>query len=337
MSTFSKKVINWQEKYGRNNLPWQTKNPYHVWISEIMLQQTQVYTVIPYFQKFIKNFPKIEVLAKAEEEEILALWSGLGYYTRARNILKTAIILKKEFDSFLPNTYEDLISLPGIGASTAGAILTLAFEKPGIILDGNVKRVLLRYSGDCSPINNTKTLKNLTKFAKNLLPKKDFRAYSQGMMDLGSTLCVPKNPLCKKCPVSKNCQTFEFNYQDEIPFKTASKPKKEKEINWFFIFSKNKVLLKRNKNKGIWQNLWLFPEKDILSKDNLCLLEKKESLPIFTHNLSHQKLNISTLKYSIENKDRLKIDRSHSIWVSKSDSVKMGIPKPIKELINNYL
>ena len=136
MTTFSKKIINWQKRDGRNDLPWQTKNPYHVWISEIMLQQTQVKTVIPYFHKFIKNFPTIDLLAKAKPEKVLALWSGLGYYSRARNIHKTAIILQKEFNNILPNYYEDLIKLPGIGISTAGAILSLAFEKPGIILDG---------------------------------------------------------------------------------------------------------------------------------------------------------------------------------------------------------
>ena len=181
MTTFSKKIINWQALEGRNDLPWQTKNPYHVWISEIMLQQTQVQTVIPYFHKFIKNFPTIDALAKAKPEKVLALWSGLGYYSRARNIHKTAIILQKEFKNMLPNYYEDLIKLPGIGISTAGAILSLAFEKPGIILDGNVKRVLLRYSGDHSPTNNTKTQKNLIKLAEKLLPKKDIRSYSQGM------------------------------------------------------------------------------------------------------------------------------------------------------------
>lgn len=337
MTTFSKKIINWQKRDGRNDLPWQTKNPYHVWISEIMLQQTQVKTVIPYFHKFIKNFPTIDLLAKAKPEKVLALWSGLGYYSRARNIHKTAIILQKEFNNILPNYYEDLIKLPGIGISTAGAILSLAFEKPGIILDGNVKRVLLRYSGDQSPINNTKTQKNLLKFAENLLPEKNFGSYSQGIMDLGSLLCKPKNPICCECPIKRNCLAKELNFQNQIPFKVPSKPKKERDINWFFIFSKDKVLLRRNEKKGIWQNLWLFPEKNMLSKSNLNLLEKKEVLPLLTHNLSHQKLTISTMKYSIEQRDRLKIDRSSFAWVKKSDSGKMGLPKPVKEIINNYL
>ena len=337
MSLFSKKIINWQKKAGRSNLPWQTQNPYHTWISEIMLQQTQVSTVIPYFHKFIKVFPNIESLAKKDLEDVLALWSGLGYYSRARNIHKTSIILKNEFNNQLPEKYEDLIKLPGIGISTAGAILSLAFEKPGIILDGNVKRVLLRYTGDKSPINESKTQKKLIKFSEKLLPKKNFRLYSQGMMDLGSMICKPKNPICQKCPIYKNCKSFELNFQDIIPFKKPLKQKKEKEINWYLIFSKDKVLLKRNDKKGIWQNLWVFPEKDLISKTKLRLLKDKEKLPLMIHNLSHQKLFISTVKYSIKNKDRLPIDRTNFAWVNKSDSGKMGLPKPVKEIINNYL
>ena len=236
-----------------------------------------------------------------------------------------------------PQDFKNLVELPGIGPSTAGAILSLAFELPGVILDGNVKRVIARFKGITSPIDNNETQKEVKSFAEGFLPKDSFREYSQGIMDLGSLLCKPKNPICNSCPVNKNCQAFKLGVQEKIPLKKTSKPKKEKKIDWLLISSKNKILLKRNDSKGIWKNLWLFPDRDILSKENISLLEKKESLPEIIHNLSHRKLNISTVKYQIKNKDRLKIDRSSSVWVSKADSVKMGMPKPIKEIIENYL
>ena len=337
MNQFSKKIIDWQKSQGRNNLPWQKKSAYEVWISEIMLQQTQVETVIPFYEKFIKTFPEIKTLAKSSEEQVMSLWSGLGYYSRARNIHKTAKIILNEYKGQFPQDFKNLVELPGIGPSTAGAILSLAFELPGIILDGNVKRVIARFKGITDPVDNSKTQKEMKSFAEALLPENSFREYSQGIMDLGSLLCRPKNPDCDNCPVSKSCQALKLGIQENIPLKTPSKPKKEKKIDWLLISSNNKILLKRNDSKGIWKNLWLFPSKDILSQENVSLLERKESLPEIVHNLSHRKLNISTVKYRIKNKDRLKIDRSNSVWVCKADSVKMGMPKPIKEIIENYL
>ena len=242
-----------------------------------------------------------------------------------------------EYKGKFPQDLKNLIELPGIGPSTAGAILSLAFELPGIILDGNVKRVIARFKGITNPIDNSETQKEVKSFAEGFFQKNSFREYSQLIMYLGSLLCRPKNPLCNSCPVSKNCQALKFSIQEKIPFKKPSKPKKEKKIDWLLISSKNKILLQRNDSKGIWKNLWLFPDNNALSKDNISLLEKKESLPEIIHNLSHQKLSISTVKYQIKNKDRLKIDRSSSVWVSKADSVKMGIPKPIKEILENYL
>ena len=190
MSFFSKKIIHWQKINGRNNLPWQAKSPYHVWISEIMLQQTQVKTVIPYFHKFINSFPSIKSLAESNLDNVLASWSGLGYYTRAKNIHLTSKIIHEKYNGSIPNNYDQLIELPGIGESTAGALLSLAFDEPGIILDGNVKRVLSRVLANQSPINQPKTQNELKKFANEILPKKNFRTYSQGMMDLGSLISV---------------------------------------------------------------------------------------------------------------------------------------------------
>ena len=231
MNQFSKKIIDWQKSQGRNNLPWQKKSAYEVWISEIMLQQTQVETVIPFYETFIKTFPEIKTLAKSSEEQVMSLWSGLGYYSRARNIHKTAKIILNEYKGQFPQDFKNLVELPGIGPSTAGAILSLAFELPGIILDGNVKRVIARFKGITDPVDNSKTQKEMKSFAEALLPENSFREYSQGIMDLGSLLCRPKNPDCDNCPVSKSCQALKLGIQENIPLKTPSKPKKEKKID----------------------------------------------------------------------------------------------------------
>ena len=206
MESFSDKLIKWHKKSGRKNLPWQIdKSPYKVWISEIMLQQTQVTTVIPYFERFIKRFPNISTLAEANQDDVLSLWSGLGYYARARNIYKTAIILKSDFNSLLPSSLDQLIDLPGIGRSTAGAILSLGFNQKAPILDGNVKRVITRYRNIEEDITKNKTLNYLWDIVEELQPEKDFSIYTQSIMDLGAIICKRKTPLCRKCPLSKNC------------------------------------------------------------------------------------------------------------------------------------
>ena len=230
MSFFSKKIITWQKINGRNNLPWQAKSPYHVWISEIMLQQTQVKTVIPYFHKFINSFPSLKSLAESNLDDVLANWSGLGYYTRAKNIHLTSKIIHEKYNGSIPNNYDQLIELPGLGESTAGALLSLAFDEPGIILDGNVKRVLSRVLANQLPINHSKTQNELKKFANEILPKKNFRIYSQGMMDLGSLICTSLNPSCESCPIKSKCKSFELNLQNSIPVKTSKNPKKERNI-----------------------------------------------------------------------------------------------------------
>jgi len=337
MSSFSKKIISWQKINGRNNLPWQTKSPYHVWISEIMLQQTQVKTVIPYFHKFINSFSSVRSLAKSNLDDVLAHWSGLGYYNRAKNIYLSSKIILEKHNGSIPDNYHELLDLPGIGESTAGAIMSLAFDKPGVILDGNVKRVLLRNSGNKSPVNLSKTQKDLKKFATELLPKENFNSYSQGIMDLGSLICTPTNPECGKCPVKRKCVSFDLGLQNVIPFKKSKNQIKEKSIKWILISSKDKVLLKRNDTKGIWQNLWLFPNENNFNQKKLSFLEKKETLPSMTHNLSHRKLSISIEKYFLKDKDKLSIDRRGYIWVNKTESVKMGVPKPVKTILENHL
>ena len=215
--------------------------------------------------------------------------------------------------------------------------MSIAFNKGHPILDANVKRVLGRYKKISFKTENEKQ-KKLWLISEKLTPNKESFEYTQGIMDLGSMICTPIDPACKNCPIQNKCKSFQLNLQNMIPSKNLLKvQKKEKNINWLLIASKDKVLLKRNVNKGIWQNLWLFPEANSLNYEKFNLLEEKESLPLIVHNLSHQKLSIFTKKYFLENKDRLPIDRRGFVWVNKKESVKMGIPKPVKTILENHL
>ena len=200
MTDFSTKLIQWHEDKGRKNLPWQKNpNPYKVWISEVMIQQTQVSTVIPYFKKFIKTFPNIKKLSESDLDKILVLWSGLGYYARARNIYKASQIINNDYGGKVPNTLKKLMSLPGIGKSTAGAILVFGYKKRSAILDGNVKRVLTRYFKIEKDLSLTSTTNYLWKISESLIPKHKVDIYTQSIMDLGATVCTKNNPNCKNC------------------------------------------------------------------------------------------------------------------------------------------
>lgn len=222
---FQELVLTWFEKYGRKTLPWQVNiNPYRVWISEIMLQQTQVATVIDYFQRFTKRFPTIETLAETPIDEVLPLWSGLGYYARARNLHRCAKIIVEQHHGEFPSTLEQLVELPGIGKSTAGAILSIAFKKQAAILDGNVKRVLQRFFGIREWYGNPATLKQLWEIAETLAPKTKTAEYTQAMMDLGAMICTRSKPKCDLCPLQKSCIAYHENLTTSIP---ASKPKKQ--------------------------------------------------------------------------------------------------------------
>jgi len=225
---FSKALLTWFDKYGRKNLPWQKNiNAYRVWVSEIMLQQTQVETVIPYYERFMQRFPTVSDLAKADIDEVLHLWTGLGYYARARNLHKCAITVSSEQSEKFPNTADELAELPGIGPSTAAAISSIAYQKPDAILDGNVKRVLTRFFAIEGWPGNKKVETELWKQAKALMPKTRCRDYTQAIMDLGATLCKRSKPDCENCPIASECQAKALGAQLEFPHK---KPKKERPV-----------------------------------------------------------------------------------------------------------
>lgn len=290
--SFAKHIISWQKQHGRHDLPWQiNRTPYRVWASEIMLQQTQVATVIGYFNRFMKECPTVHKLAQLPNDKLMLLWEGLGYYSRARNLHKCAKIISTERNGTFPDTLEGLLELPGIGPSTAAAIMALAYHAPDAILDGNVKRVLCRYHGIESDPKDKETLKLLWKHAKEHAKNHDPQTYTQGIMDLGATICKPKKPICSICPVTEHCTAFKNNTTDIIPKKAKPIRKKIKNLYLAMSIKDNTTLLYQRPEKGIWGQL--YTPKILETKEEL-LNQFEEATPLtpYTHILTHMKLNI---------------------------------------------
>ncbi len=300
-SHWAEKILSWYEIYGRKNLPWQQNpSPYKTWISEIMLQQTQVTKVIPYFERWLQSFPQVYHLANAQEDAVLHLWQGLGYYARARNLRKAAQIIVHDYGGEIPSNYEALIGLPGIGKTTAHAILAQAFGLPYAILDGNVKRVLARVFLEKRSLNSTGALQHLWYRAKVLLPPQNLAAYSQAMMDLGALVCTRHKPLCGQCPVQGLCQAYQSGEIHRFPVANKRPPKKKRAlfVAWFMG---EQGLLVEKQHKGIWQGLWSPPYFSNLEAlaENFHLTPKdvytaKEKV----HYLTHQKLHLIQVKFN---------------------------------------
>lgn len=258
---FSKRLLRWYDRYGRHDLPWQRhQTPYAVWVSEIMLQQTQVSTVIPYFERFMSSFPSIKRLAESPLDAILAHWSGLGYYARARHLHQTAQILMTNHNGHLPADLTALQTLPGIGRSTAGAILSLGYQQPAAILDGNVKRVLARfYAIDTWP-GATETLKQLWHLAEIHTPSQRTADYNQAMMDLGATCCTRKQPDCHRCPIQSDCLAYQRQLTAVLPRSKPKLPSPERhQIFLLLVNEQNELLLEQRPETGLWGGLWCFP------------------------------------------------------------------------------
>ncbi len=335
---FSKNLISWHKKNGRHDLPWQINiNPYKIWISEIMLQQTQVQTVIPFYNKFIEKYKNIEDLSNAKLDDILELWSGLGYYRRAANIYKSSQILKNQYSCIFPKKYNDILSLPGVGRSTAGAILSLAFNEKYPILDGNVKRIIKRYFA-LRGLNNSEN--NLWKISELLLPSRKNNIYSQSIMDLGFLVCIKKKPLCNICPVKLCCRSNKLKLTDLIPEKIHKKNKKNI-IKLFFLViqnnkNKNLVLMKKNSQKSIWSNLWNFPNFSKKKEYTEFINENNFSKKVFLYckiksKLTHLTYDIDVLK--VHSKKEINID--HYYWKNIYD--KIGSPRPVIIIIKKLL
>lgn len=339
---FQKKVLTWFGRHGRKDLPWQQdKTPYRVWVSEIMLQQTQVGTVISYYEKFMKRFPSVFDLAKANLDDVMSLWSGLGYYARARNLHKTAEIIAKKHDGIFPSTVSELENLPGIGLSTAGAILSLSQNICASILDGNVKRVLSRYFLIETELSAAPAQQKLWQLADELTPQKNAADYNQAMMDIGATICVRSNPLCNQCPVQKSCKAFLENKQNDVPFKKQKKsiPIK-KTIMLVMQNSRGEILLEKKPPVGIWGGLWSFPEigiaqdikSEIKKKLNADVISKKE-LASFRHTFSHYHLEISPVFLEVKFLEQNVCENRDLLWIDVQSASGKGIPKPVSKIL----
>ena len=338
MSKFSTRLIRWHKTNGRKDLPWQKKRtPYKVWISEIMLQQTQVSTATPYFKRFIKEFPNVKKLAETNLDHVLSHWSGLGYYARARNIYEAAKIISSKHKGKVPNSLEELISLPGIGKSTAGAILALGYKKKAAILDGNVKRVLARHRKIEGELSLPSTTKNLWQISEKLLPNDQIDVYTQSIMDLGATVCTKSNPTCEHCPVNQDCLALTQGLVETLPTKSKSNPKPIKKVFWLIPQGpEGDLLLEKRNKKGLWGGLWSFiesEEKEALEDEFHSRFKTKylnlKRLNKVKHNFSHYKLE--AIPYLAELKTQKKY--KNSVWVNPKNVESLGLPTPIKRTI----
>jgi A/G-specific adenine glycosylase len=339
---FQQNVLAWFDQHGRKDLPWQQNiSPYRVWLSEIMLQQTQVATVIPYFQAFIAKFPDVDSLAKAPVDEVLQMWSGLGYYARARNLHKAARIIGEQGQ--FPDTLDGLMALPGIGLSTAGAILSIAFNKGHPILDGNVKRVLARYKTVSGWTGNSQVIKQLWEISTRFTPDERVADYTQAMMDLGATVCTRSKPACQSCPLASSCLAWLTQTVADFPTRKMTKKLPVKQLIFLLLHNhQQQVLLEKRPSSGIWGGLWSLPE--FASEDdaeNWCILNNitighRKFSNQQRHTFSHYHLDYtpvfietnSTMDY-IQEDDRV-------IWHNIQQIKQLGLATPIKLLLQQH-
>ena len=341
-SSFADRVLAWFDHSGRKDLPWQRDiNPYRVWVSEIMLQQTQVKTVIPYFERFMAAFPTVRDLAAAPQDQVLHLWTGLGYYARARNLHRAAITVCEEFRGEFPDSVEALEQLPGIGRSTAGAIVSIAWGRRAVILDGNVKRVLARHSAVSGWPGTSAVHKQLWQIADSRTPGQRAADYTQAMMDLGATLCTRSGPACDRCPVSGDCIALERDAQAEFPGKKPRKSLPVKATSLLMIRAANgDIWLERRPARGIWGGLWCFPEiPDSEEAANWCLdqlgLEPAsiDTWETFRHTFSHYHLDIQPLAVNLDASPGSVMDADDQLWYNTAQPPQIGLAAPVAELL----
>jgi len=336
-------LLRWFDQHGRHGLPWQKRpTPYRVWVSEIMLQQTQVATVIPYFERFMKRFPHVKSLAEASADEVLSYWSGLGYYARARCLHQTAQLVKDQYYGRFPRALDALVELPGIGRSTAGAILTFSMDIRAVILDGNVKRVLTRYYALEEPINKPATLNILWDLATQNTPIKKFKEYNQGIMDIGALICTRTKPKCLLCPLQKECQGYSSGYPERFPISIKSLAKRPQKTTYMLLMVNDdgEILLEKRPPTGIWGGLWSFPEcKNLEEIPEYIRVKwdfkhyKKILWKPLPHVFTHFFLMIHPVLIHLSEKQSDVMDADSQVWYSKNASLPGGIPKPVSYLL----
>lgn len=345
LAQYAPRLLEWFDAHGRHDLPWtQPRTPYRTWLSEVMLQQTQVATVIPYFQRFVDALPDLRSLADASGDEVHALWSGLGYYSRARNLHAAAKRCVDEHAGELPRDFDALLALPGIGRSTAGAILAQAWGEPFAILDGNVKRVLARLHGIEGWPGSLAIEKRLWNVAERSLPPDPVRMadYTQAQMDLGATLCTRARPRCGECPLGELCVAHRDGRTGELPFARPKKkiPQRETAMVWLRD-AHGRTLLQQRLARGIWASLWSLPEVDAGDIDAASAIASRhgriihppQGLPAIEHAFTHYRLRIHPLLFDgVAAKDRVR-DNDGLRWATRGELASLGIPAPVRRLI----
>lgn len=334
---FTQQILGWYHHFGRKTLPWQIeKTPYKVWLSEIMLQQTQVMTVIPYFQRFMAKFPTITQLAAAPLNEVLHLWTGLGYYARARNLHKAAKLIAEFHQGEFPQTFESITALPGIGRSTAGAILSLAMDQHYPILDGNVKRVLARYYAITDWPGKKEVEQRLWRLSEQVTPAQEVAQFNQAIMDLGAMVCTRSRPKCEFCPLNLNCQAYAVHSWANYPGKKI-KLKLPEKTSWFLLLQNgNKVWLEQQPMVGLWGGLFCFPQFSDLQALALWLSQRGllssqcEQMMMFRHTFSHFHLDIIPMWLNTNTKS---CDDGNGLWYNLAQPSAVGLAAPVMRLL----
>jgi len=334
------RLIAWQKRHGRHDLPWQgTRDPYRIWLSEIMLQQTQVATVIPYYQRFLQRFPDVATLAQAPLDEVLRLWAGLGYYSRARNLHRAAQAVMSGHGGRFPRTFDAAAALPGIGRSTAAAILVFSAGARYPILGGNVKRVLARLFGIAGYPGDKRVADRLWQRAEELLPKRSVEAYTQGLMDLGAGVCARTRPRCDACPWSASCAARKRGLVAAIPGRKPRKALPQKATTMLALTRAGEVLLEKRPPAGIWGGMWSLPEavRDTeiagycLRKFGARVLAM-EKLPQIAHGFTHYKLDIFPIRLRVGKQDPHAAEPG-LIWLPLEEARQAAIPAPVKRIL----
>ena len=371
MHPFAQRLISWQKQHGRHDLPWQVRggtardargldagvpptrllpqtagsasnvseaDAYRVWLSEIMLQQTQVATVIPYYLRFVASFPDIAALAAATEDQVLTRWSGLGYYARGRNLHKAAQLIVEKYGGEFPREFGKIVELPGIGRSTAAAICALAYHECRAILDGNVKRVLARYCGIEGWAGEKKVEAKLWQEAEALLPEGDVATYTQALMDMGATVCTRSKPKCVLCPVQADCVALQTERIAKLPSPRPRKVVPERQATFLLLLHGNDILLEKRPSSGIWGGLWCPPQFDDedAAKDwfvrNGMEADEGERMDVFSHTFTHFKLHITPLKIQLVRKPLIAAQPG-SVWLDVEEALGAAIPTPVRAIL----
>ena len=342
MSAFARKVIVWQKAQGRHDLPWQnTRDAYRIWLSEVMLQQTQVAAVVPYYERFLARFPDIATLAVASLDDVMPFWAGLGYYARARNLHRAAQQIVAMHGGIFPRAFEDILALSGIGRSTAAAISAFAFGDKRAILDGNVKRVFARHFCVEGDVKHKPVEDQLWQIAESQLPRADIESYTQGLMDLGATVCRRRQPSCPECPVRKSCIALKRGRVEALPERSLRREIPYRQTRMLVVILAGEVLLEKRPPTGIWGGLWSLPELPV-EADIFTALQIRYGIVDRTtremsrvdHGFTHFSLAIFPVEI-IPAKSSLHAMEPGLIWLSLADAINAAIPAPVKRILES--